>query len=301
MLRVEMFSDNRYFRFIHKYVWYFKYLFMKEKEVSVDLENRLKIYVPDLFKLIEGQNISWLSINRKFGKFLQQRKIRFHKGGGYLKDQVNFYDVVVQTINGKQEFERFFIYMNVVFRRLNENLSSSQKIMVSKIVRNLLREFSLDYIHSLGELYVLDSLVRHKMYRLVEVEFKLNNGKCIDFKLISSESNKDVLVEIMNIRLDEKKLNSHKEISEYLMGKFSSKIDYKTMSIPSNFNFFIVPVIWGSKEDLLKVNDFYKNGSGITINRMMEPFSYCCWVDETGKTEPFYKFSRISTLFDDVN
>ena len=68
------------------------------ERIPVPVETVLNVVVPDLFKLIEGQNISWSTINAEYSKFLYERENKFFKNNNYLKDEVNFHDVLKKLL-----------------------------------------------------------------------------------------------------------------------------------------------------------------------------------------------------------
>lgn len=261
------------------------------------IQERLKIYTPYLFKLIEGQDIAWKDINKNFTIDFEENKRKFFENGGYLKVEMTFYQLISSALNNRAEAIHLFIYINVVFKGLAEHLSEPQRRMVGTIVRNLLKNFTLDYMNSLGELFVLNKLIITGSYRLDNVEYKMSNGKRVDFNLYSYELKRNQFVEIVNIRLDASKLESDTSIKNYLLKKFWDKISNQTRKFTSDFDFLVVPVLWGAAKDLEKVSKFYKNANSIQIHGVAEPFAYCCWADELGENTR-YEFDRISELFD---
>lgn len=248
--------------------WKIKYFIMKEEIIEVDLESRLKMYVPALFKLMGQQPFSWSQLNKRYSTFLQQRKIDFRLNGNYLKIEVNFFDVILQVMTTQQlEYENYFVYINKVFKNLSEVLSNEEKIMVNSILRNLLGQFNRKYIHSLGELFVLNNIMKSGKYRLKKIEYegtKLGGnkqGKSIDFLFYSLDLKSEILLEVMNLELTEKNVSSDFEIERLLRSKIEGKIEDKKKSFPQK-NFNIVPVLWGTSDDLRIVYDFYKRELG---------------------------------------
>jgi hypothetical protein len=262
-------------------------------------ENTLKKYIPVLFEFMGGQNISWSSINEGYLVNREKRRSEFHQNGGWLRDEVNFYKLIGKVeVDKDSSSEKFLGYINVVLERLNESLTKREKIMVGKIIRNFLKSFSLDYIHYIGELFFLDKLIRSQEYKLIEVEHTMINGKQIDFKLYSLTHQMDVLIEIMNVRLWDLKLDSRTVFKEQLTNKVERKIHEKNGRILSDNNFHVQSILWGSGGELRKISNFYK--TGLCIEGVTEPFSYGCFSNENDETKPRYVFEKISTLFDSV-
>ena len=124
----------------------------------------------------------------------------------------------------------------------------------------------------------------------------MKNGKKIDFRILNTDENQEFLIEVMNIWIDENKLNSDRDIEEFLLKKFLFKIFDKNKSVPLEINFFITPVLWGTGKGLRKISDFYKKGGLQFLDGITEPCAYCSWYDE--QNELRFKFSQISSLFD---
>lgn len=274
---------------------------MNEKEgmLKFSVQTTLEKLCPDMFRLMEGQTFPWKDINKKFAEKLSQRKKDFTSNGNYLKVEINFYDLIVGVLQNNPSSIRFFLYIRIVTHSLNERLSQEEKKLVGKIIRRLLTDFTRDYIHNLGELFYLKEVIESGHYKLRGIEDKRSNGKEIDFKFLDLRDKREYLVEIMNVRLNPEKLNSHSDIKNYLAGKVKDKVVDKTKNQKFQCDFLVLPILWGEKsEHLLKVFDFYKNGSGLNISMMLEPFSYCCWDDE--QLRPIFKFSIISELFNAI-
>lgn len=198
-------------------------------------------------------------------------------------------------IRNDSSSEKFFIYINIILKRLDEALNREQKMMIGKIIRNFLKNFSLDYIHFIGELFFLNRMICSGEYKLLSVEHNMKNGKQIDFKFYSISTQKEILVEIMNIRLDRLNLNNQNNFQEQLIKKVGEKIFDKTKGVLTDYSFYLQLILWGDGNELRKVSGFFKNGLKIPINAVMEPLAYCCITE--GENEPEYRFSEISNLF----
>lgn len=263
---------------------------------SISIEEGLKKYIPDLLLLLDGQSVSWAKINKGYSTNHSKRRKKSLLNP-LEKFEVNFYDLIALTlVRNDENAEKLFIYITVVLRRLNAVLNQQQKLMVGKTVRNFLKNFSLDYIHFIGELFFLDRMIASNEYELIMIEDKMKNGKDIDFRLYFKRNKQEILVEIMNVRLNTSNLESFSIFHEHLNRKVTDKIFDKTKGQISDYNFHLQPILWGSGDELKKVVSFYKNGFEILINGVMEPLAYCCLSYEG--SEPKYRFNKITTLFD---
>ena len=268
----------------------------KTDEMKLLVKENLELFIPSLFKLLNGQNISWKGINKKFVEKHFERKEKYDKNDKYLLVPVNFYDVVTGVMNENPGFTRLLGYFEYVFDELNRNLDGKEKLLVSKTLRNLLNDFTSDYIHYIGELSVLNVLTRSKLLTLDKMEFTLDNGKNMDFRLFCGETNQYLLVEIMNLHIDKENSKEVDVFEKFLQSKILNKIEDKTNGSSIN-DFTLIPVLWGGHHDLHKIYDFYKKGFKNKNDKVFEPFSYLSWYDTEGT---LYKFQNISKIFDPV-
>lgn len=265
------------------------------KGINISIKDKMEEFLPELFQLIEGQNVSWNSINKGFTKNHHRRR-EIYKNNPREQFEVTFYDLIGNVlIYNDSSSSKFLTYITMVIRRLNTGLDNKQKQMAGKIIRNLLKNISLDYIHSVGELFFLDKVIDTKQYELLEVEFKMKNGKRIDFRFCSKINKDVVLVEILNIHLDKLNIKSQAEFLKQITNKVGDKIFDKTNGILEDYQFLLQLIFWGSGDELKKVSEYYKNGLVIPISGIFEPLSYVCITNE--ENIPVYKFSTISTLF----
>lgn len=263
---------------------------------KVYLKENLELFVPSMFKLLENQNISWRDINKKFTKKYLERIRDKEKNDGNLLVAVNFYDVVTQVMNDNNDFIRLLGYFEYTFDELNKNLDNKSKGLVCGILRKLLNDFTGDYLHYIGELSVLNTLTKNKILTLDSIEFPLGNGKFIDFRLFSPQTNQYLPIEVLNIHISESNSSDVSVFKRFIEGKINTKIHEKTGG--EDLGFTLVIVLWGTHNDLEKIYIYYKKGFKIENERVFEPFCYLSWYDDQGT---LYKFQNISKIYDESN
>jgi hypothetical protein len=265
----------------------------------IDLEKNLQRYIPELFKLMEGQKISWSKINKDYDQLEKKRQIEYDKNGGHLMTEPNFYDMVRRSVQRDPNFVRPFEYTKIVLDNLDKNLSREERIWVGSILRNLLKTLTIDHLHFLGELFVLNNIIsRRHLYYLKMTEHEMDNGKRIDFNIVFKNSGREGLMEVMNIHLKGLDLSNHTRVRKHFERKIEDKIKDKTRDVDSDFIFQIQPVIWGSSDQLRVVGDFFKYGFGCKIENVNEPLSFCCHtLVRDGQNKFLYVFDEISKVF----
>jgi hypothetical protein len=246
--------------------------------LKLDVEQRLKEYFPILFDLLDGQRIDWKSINRKFGEVFAKREKNFNND---ITDKVqaNFYDIISESLNENKQAIRMLNFFRTLLQDLNRVLSIDDKLKIKKTLFNLLIEFDLNYLNYIAELAVLYTFINSKQYHLNRIESPLGNNSKIDFLLDKSDGTGSVLVEVVSIR-PMNFPNTTFEIKKMLEEKLGDKIHLKTKGSVEYLKFFLVPVVWGSAEDLKNVANFFKNGNKINIPNVTELLAYCTFSSE---------------------
>ena len=79
------------------------------------------------------------------------------------------------------------------------------------------------------------------------------------------------MVEIVNIQLNEMESWSDEQVNNLLNQKIQGKLN--RTGIRENSNFQLIPVLWGSIEELNRVNTFYKT-NGISFRNTSIPVCY---------------------------
>jgi hypothetical protein len=264
-------------------------------EIIIDLENRLKSYMPSIFELLEGHNLSrkqWKKLNKNFINKFNERKKSYTANNDYLLVEANMFDIISGAIDRNESALRLLGFFNVLFERLSKNLSKDEKSKIRDTIFNILVNLDHKYRNFIGELAVLNSLLENTTQTLIGVESDIISKKNTADYTIGKRGNSEIeLVEIVNIHIDEADIN----LNEILTQKITNKLNEKTNCDANHEVFTLVPVIWAPVVDLQRVESLYKSGERIDIPNVSEPFAYCCFY--TPANLPIYRFCRITTLF----
>lgn len=258
------------------------------------VKSNLQLFLPALVEMVgDSKDFPWHKIDRLFSKKLQNRIIDFNNGKNLI--EATIYDIIIEAKKGNATAIGHLDFLNKLFEELSDNLSLSEKGLVKTNVKHMLITLDKNHRNYIGEIAVLNNLIKSKTYRLNGIETKLPNGKSIDFKLEIIGKEKFLLVEVMNIHLEENRIDdSACAIEKFLTDRFLQKIESKTMALTESIEFFLVPVIWGDWRNLKVYSDFFKAKS-IKLNNVIEPVSYLTYSDDKGYYE--HHFKTISKLF----
>lgn len=271
---------------------------MKEEsnEIKVDLETRLKLYMPALFRLLGDDNLNsrqWKKLNNKFIKEYNRRKSLYEANNNYLLVEANIYDLISSMLSGNKSAFRLIGYFDILFKGLDNNLLAEEKRLIRDTLYDTLINLDHTFRNFIGELSVLLNLVDQRRYGLLGIEKDFIAGrKTADFTVLDNTTNTIELVEVVNIHFDQSKY-----LKENLTQKISNKIVDKTQNSESFKPFTLVPVIWAPVEVLKEIATLYKTDVSMKIPGSHEPLAYCVFEDPNG--HPVYRFAHISTLFPD--
>ncbi len=266
--------------------------------MHIDIKNTLKRLMPSIFKLIDGESFRWEAINKSFQKVLLSRESKYITKNEIITVESTFIDVVIRASLNKPESAIIFSHFEFLFKKLDENLLSSEKKLLKTTIYNLITNYDKNYLNFLSELSVLNYLVEFNGFRLKQIEYITYTGKKIDF-LFEKNGNELIPVEVMNIHIPEdKKLSIFDDIAGFLYYRFINKIKEKEFG--ENNIFYLAPVVWSSNIENLKIlSDFYKNNC-INLKNVLPLFCHQNFTNNIDD-ELKHKFEPISEIFDNLS
>jgi len=262
----------------------------KREESKYDIQIFIRNYMADFYSLIEVQSISWNNINRIFGNHLNKVKKQFNKNGRPVLRDATFYSVVISKINKDGKGDGMFDFYNSLFYSLSLHLDESQKKLIHKTLYNILVEVDKNYLNFIGELAVLNAILKTKQYEFKNVEEKIKFGSNVsaDFLFIDKQTRLEQLVEVVSIHLEDKELKNEQRIVNHIKSKVTEKINNKF--IGTDRPYLIQPVIWTRDiDDIDFLKKLHKRGE-IEIQNMNSPFVYYTFLVKTYE----HHFERLS-------
>lgn len=269
---------------------------MEHNNVKINLSE----YFPELISFVGESHLDWKYIDDLFSKEIAKRiKKADINGTETIRIQVTIYDLIVESKKGNMQAFRLLDFFNKVIAELDMNLTSDEKKLVIPTIRSILTSLDHKYLNFIGELLVLNNLMKTKSYRLEDIEVKLPNSKTIDFALrfITDDSLK--LVEIVSIHLDPEKVESDEnQIKKFLDNRIANKIADKRKNL--EIKFFLIPVLWGSAKDVQIYSNYFKKNS-IDIPNVLEPVAFATFYDEKDNKFVLHRFGNVSNLYESGN
>lgn len=257
------------------------------------LEENLRTYLPRMVDLVNQNTFPWTKIESRFEKEMDSR---FQNKGDreFITIETSIYDIIVSVKNGCKDHIGLLKYFNLLFKELNNNLDELEKSQIVLAIKNLLLSFDKRYLNFVGELSVLNQLKKTGNFKLHKHEFKLSNNKTIDFDLEILDPKMRILVEVLNIHINEEKVeNDSFKIKEFFIKRINNKIETKKLNLNQDVNIHFVPVVWGSYDQLIIYRDFFKNHK-LCLDLAYEPLSLLMLSDGEGYYE--FRFSKLSQL-----
>jgi hypothetical protein len=157
-----------------------------------------------------------------------------------------------------------------------------------------------EYLARIGELAVLDKILMSKELILKDIEYKLSNGKCIDFAVQyteQEESNDDeiVLLEVFNMHIQMEKVEEVNNLKLYFENRLLEKINIKLNGLDEGIlnKFLLVPVFWGALDDFMIYADIFE-----WFNQYKPPISspYGIFYCHLKSGERMYAFDTIENV-----
>src|ERR1035437_44450 len=237
----------------------------------------LSFYLPSIFTIIDENDLDWTNIDSLFKKKIEKR-IQECKGETIIVE-TTIYDLIIEVKKKNSQALRLLDFINKLFYELSGNLDTLEKQLVKNNIRNILINFDMRYLNFIGEIAVLNSLMKTKKYSLEGIETKLSNNKSIDFKLKQYSDNSYILIEIVNIHLNSDRIEkSNVKIDKFLTERLEQKVKNKKQGLFEDINFYLIPVLWGNSDDLKIYSDYFIENS-IQIKNVIEPLSYLTFID----------------------
>ena len=261
-----------------------------------DVLGRLKSYIPSLFELLEDNELNWKTIEKRFeGKFTELEK-KYEQTGKPVTTKASFYGIITAAIQGENSALYLFDFIDKLFQELTDNLTTSERKLIKKNIFDLLVSMDEKYLNYLGELALLNQIIKSGNYRLLDVEEPLgskNEGSSVDFKLLNTNSMSEMLVEVVNVHLTDNNTKNSYEIQRLLEQKLREK--YLKTAKKSTIEFHLAPILWGSHKWIKRILDHYQNES-VTLRNILTPSCFIPFTDSKGNS--VYKFGTIDTIFE---
>ncbi len=147
-----------------------------------------------------------------------------------------------------------FDFFSKTFSQLKERLAETELKHLHKIVKLVLTNFDYKYLNFIGELATLNAYKSTDEYNLLNIEERIydHNNVQADLFLRRKLDNKEFLVEIVNIHIENRQLNKKVQIEKFVNGKINEKVEKTFFDNPKQ-ELFLQPVIWIESFEQIKI------------------------------------------------
>ncbi|HRN41038.1 MAG TPA: hypothetical protein PK649_03070 [Vicingus sp.] len=270
-----------------------------QKQIKYNAKKVLEDYMPNLIKLLGNQNISWNDINKGLQNHLANIREEIDvSNDSKVHKHTTFYSFITGHISGKQETVAEFNCFNQLFSTLYERLSKDELKHLHKMIKPVLTNFDYNFRNFIGELATLNAYKSTGKYTLLNIEEKVysQNNVSADLYLKRNEDNKDFLVEIVNIHLEQQEISNFDKLKCYLKSKIDKKIKETFFKSPK-CDIYIQPVVWVKDIEQIKlVSEFYKRNI-LNIENVFIPMTYLTYSIDNNSFE--HRFEYVTTILDD--
>lgn len=258
-------------------------------------EMNVRRYLPNLIKLGGPRVLNWDECEKRFMDLWETRSLEGKEGE---KIEATVYDILLQANNEMPKAIRFLNFFNLIIDSLNDILDPEGKKKIVKTIHHIFSAPDYRFLNFLGELMVLNILLRSKIFLLGSVEVKAANNKTIDFELINlNQDGRRDLLEVHNVHLDDEKVeNDDGQLFKFFATRRFQKIEQKTKDMPTPaLNIQYMQVYWGSFESMLIFASFFKRYQ--IILRDVEPLAFATKYVDSDPLNCVHSYGRIHQVF----
>jgi hypothetical protein len=255
-----------------------------------DSQRLLALYTPTLFECSSKDLKTASRIKQKY-----RERWRFMRDSidrtGVFSAQTCVFDLLWRASDGNAPAIAFLKWIDVTAKEALQATTGTARVQVRNLIIKIIVSFGgsqSQYKNHLTELATATKLIRERSVELAAVEKLLPNGNRIDFELVSKQ--KSALVEVYNIDFAIEKLSNSNDLKTFLEKRILDKIKDKFAGLdPDQFDWIVVPVLWGNVKELRKYReafDYFKQVSILSPFMMIAEYL-------SAKNEYVYDFGTV--------
>jgi hypothetical protein len=256
----------------------------------------MRVHLPILFDVLNSKKINWTKVEKTFRKKFEYYKAKQLRLNSTYRIEASFYNIISDSIKKEIGAIRMLDYIQTLFTQLRDYLDEAEKKEIKKIIFGFLTNMDMKYLNFLGELSVLNLFKQTSPLKLIKTEEKLikekKRGSKIDFKFLNTETNKEELVEVVNIHLNEKNTLNNDTINNILTQKITEKL--LETGLRESTSFYLIPVLWGQWPEIKAVNNYF-NSCKPTFQNTSTPV--CFMTFEDPDKNMVHRFGAIDKMF----
>ncbi|MBI9055980.1 MAG: hypothetical protein JEY96_19315 [Bacteroidales bacterium] len=222
----------------------------------------LSSYCPDIVDIIGEKKKFWKKVRLKYLDRLSLIKNVTLEKKSYISRR-SFLDNLISSKNESDESKAFMLDINYRVKNIYREISSKKELLDK--LRSILEQLILPEIDEpksydrVGEIYALDYIISLENIEILEMEYKLENGKRIDCLLLNKGKNKKFLIDFLSINIDPEKVESSDGLTKLLLNRILPKYKQKTINLKTiDYSFKVLPIIWIEPELIEKYIGLFK-------------------------------------------
>ena len=256
------------------------------------LKVNVKSQLPVLLKYIPEEDPDWDRFDKLFS---QKEKSRIQEAKGEtMFIEACLYDIILAARKRNMDAIILLGFFEVMLEELLEYINDEEKDMIQKNIKNMLVNLDFRYLNFIGELAVLNGMMKSGLYRIEQVECKLpDSASRIDFKLRKISDGSIWWVEVLNIHPDGDRIELDKgKVARFFTDRYLQKIASKKTETP----IYLIPVIWAGRDVLVLLSAYFSQYP-LSVDMVHEPFVYASFRAGNKKSQISYLFTTISELY----
>ena len=150
------------------------------------------------------------------------------------------------------------------------------------------------YRSYVAELLVLNTLISSESFKLIDIEYKLPNGKSADYAFNSTRGL--ILVEVESFNISTEAISTEEDLEKHINYRVEQKLKSKLGGLSNEWNvpFYLIQVIWADYMKLYELRGYFSRPSKYA-NITVKPMSIAQFFDKKEET-PRYAFLTTEEL-----
>lgn len=232
---------------------------MLEKYTSYKLISK---HCPSLASLCASSEKRWARMDLRANDRYTHFSNRLLQTGEF-RYETHILDLILLAEKENDSFCISFLrYLDGVFGNIENNIPNNIKNQLNAPLFDLLENFDNNqsrYLDRLGEFLNLERFLLSADLVLERIEVPTIAGTSLDFQLCNRLSKEIIKVEVMNVHLDAKKLQSEYNLKHFFGARLAKKYEAKKLPQPPDSEIAIVLVLWGDFLSLVDYEPFFSD------------------------------------------
>ncbi|MBW8003149.1 MAG: hypothetical protein FVQ80_14200 [Planctomycetes bacterium] len=250
----------------------------------------LKSYIPNFLNLLNPTPKQLRVIRDKI-------ELRYSQVGSELSKNIPFeaettlIDLIWKVEERHLHSFQFVNFIDKACLSISKNIPDRLLPKLRRTLMQLVMNFDKAksrYRSYVAELSVLNTLISSESFDLIEVEYKLPNGKSADYAFNSRKGL--ILVEVESFDISTEKISTEEDLENHINARVEQKLVNKLGGLPKEWNtpFYLIQVIWADYMKLYELRGYFKKTSKYA-NIAVKPMSIAQFFDQKGQI-PRYAF-----------